>query len=317
MGYLTRMPLARFSSSIIGRTTWFGVYLAACTVFFSREILQVARLALSSDLYSHVLFIPFLSLGLTLTNRKLILRRVGRSAGIASVVFLAGALVSTLNLNFFSAVANVELLTLKMAGLVCLIWAGFLFFYGARAFREVVFPLLFLVLMIPVPTIVLDKVIAALQVGSAELSFRLFQIVGTPVLRQGMLLTVPGVTIEVAKECSGIRSSLAMLITCLLAGYLMLRTTTPRILLAVAVVPMLILKNAIRIDTLTLLAVHVNPQFLSGDLHRKGGVVFFVLGLLMLLPVLYWLQHSERRRLGAGTKDRQGDHQFLPPIAEA
>jgi exosortase/archaeosortase family protein len=97
----------------------------------------------------------------------------------------------------------------------------------------------------------------------------------------------------VAKECSGIRSTQALLITCLLAGHLFLRANWRRAALLVAAVPVLIIKNGVRIATLTLLAVRVDPSFLTGRLHHQGGFVFFALAMLILLPLLWLLQKTE------------------------
>jgi len=60
-------------------------------------------------------------------------------------------------------------------------------------------------------------------------------------------------------------------------------------------VPMLVIKNGIRIVTLTLLSIHVDPGFLHGKLHQRGGFAFFLLGLLILWPVLRWLQRAESK----------------------
>ena len=90
----------------------------------------------------------------------------------------------------------------------------------------------------------------------------------------------PTVAIEIADECSGIRSSLALVMTVLLAGHMFLTSAWKKALLALAVIPLTIVKNGIRIVSLTLLAVHVNPSFLTGQLHHEGGIVFFVLALL-------------------------------------
>jgi exosortase/archaeosortase family protein len=56
---------------------------------------------------------------------------------------------------------------------------------------------------------------------------------------------------------------------------------------------MMIVKNGVRIATLTILANNVNPDFLYGRLHREGGVVFFLLGLGLLLPVYWFLRRGE------------------------
>jgi exosortase/archaeosortase family protein len=64
-------------------------------------------------------------------------------------------------------------------------------------------------------------------------------------------------------------------------------------LLALAVIPLTIVKNGIRIVSLTLLAVHVNPSFLTGQLHHEGGILFFLLALALLSPLFRLLQRSE------------------------
>ena len=112
-------------------------------------------------------------------------------------------------------------------------------------------------------------------------------------MRRGLIFILPQVSIEVAKECSGIRSTQALLITCLLAGHLFLRANWRRAALLVAAVPVLIIKNGVRIATLTLLAVRVDPSFLTGRLHHQGGFVFFALAMLILLPLLWLLQKTE------------------------
>ncbi len=148
--------------------------------------------------------------------------------------------------------------------------------------------------MVPLPDVVLDRAIYALQEGSTEIAYLIFQAVGTPVLRHGFLLSLPGVAIEVAKECSSIRSSIALFITCLLAAHLYLRTGWKMLLLVLLSFPLSLIKNGIRIATLTLLSIYVDPGFLTGRLHHEGGFVFFLLAMLILWPVFSWLKNSEK-----------------------
>src|SRR5207245_1945207 len=145
----------------------------------------------------------------------------------------------------------------------------------------------------PIPDFLLNRVIFWLQTGSAEVSYAVFELLGVPIFRTGFVFALPGVTIEVAKECSGIRSSLALLITSLLAGHLFLRSAWRKAALTLATLPLLIVKNGIRIVTLTLLSIYVDPSFLTGRLHHEGGIVFFILALVILAPVLRLLQMSE------------------------
>jgi exosortase len=194
-----------------------------------------------------------------------------------------------------------ESLTVAILGIV-LIWAGgFLSFYGLAAAHAAAFPLIFLVLMIPLPEKALGWTVHLLQEGSTDVAYFLFDAVGVPVLRNGFVLTVPGIAIEVARECSGIRSSIALFITCLLAAYLYLRTPWKILAFILMVCPLAVVKNGIRIVTLTLLSIYVDPGFLNGNLHREGGFVFFLLALLLLFPVFAALERSERHPPNATT----------------
>ena len=149
---------------------------------------------------------------------------------------------------------------------------NFIAFYGKRAFQKALFPMLFLIFMIPIPFILLDPIIRILQVGSAQAVDGIFQIIGIPYYRDGMVFEFTGVTIEVAKQCSGIRSSLAMLITSVVAGYLILPSGWRRVVLIPVVVPITIFKNAVRITTITLLSIYVDEKFLTDSwLHHSRG----------------------------------------------
>jgi exosortase len=120
------------------------------------------------------------------------------------------------------------------------------------------------------------------------------------------MFSLAGIQIEIASQCSGIRSSLALVIASLLAGYLMLRSGWRRAVLLAAAVPMAVFKNGVRIAVLSLLAVHVHPKWLiSSDLHHEGGIVFYTLALLLLAPLLWALRRNDSlpRRRGADSAE--------------
>ena len=145
----------------------------------------------------------------------------------------------------------------------------------------------------PVPGILLNGAIGLLKRGSTEMVAALFTLTGTVYHREGFVFSLPTVVIEVADECSGIRSSLALVMTVLLAGHMFLTSAWKKALLAVAVIPLTIVKNGIRIVSLTLLALHVDPSFLNGQLHHEGGIVFFLLTLALVAPAFTLLRNSE------------------------
>ncbi len=156
------------------------------------------------------------------------------------------------------------------------------------------FSLLFLLLMVPLPDSLLNYAIYYLQEGSADIAGMIFDLARVPALRDGFIFRLAHLNIEVAKECSGIRSSIALLILALLVGHLFLQTLWKQALFVVLGLVMMIVKNGIRIATLTILAQYVDPGFLEGRLHHEGGVVFFLIGLLLLYPVFWLLQRSEK-----------------------
>ena len=177
-----------------------------------------------------------------------------------------------------------------------LVWvSGFIFSFGYKAFKKTLFPNLFLLFIIPIPTIILDEFIFYLQSGSAEVVEGMFGLLGLSFVRDGFVFQLPGVTIEVAKQCSGIRSTLALVITCVLASHIFLRGTWQRLLLILCIFPVTVIKNGIRIVTLTLLGMYVDMGFLTGGfLHKSGGFVFFIPALLLIGVIIWGLRRSEK-----------------------
>jgi exosortase len=280
------------------KTAWLAICIAACAALFLNPLRELLRLSLASDTYSHIVIIPLISILLIYFERDAIFRKTGGTSRFAVAFSSIGVLLYVLHRQFGFSISADGSLALAILGFLFLVWSGFSWVFGSRVFRAGLFPLLFLLLMVPLPVTVIDRFVVWLQWGSAGVTSWIFHATGTPVVRNGLFFTLPGITIEIAKECSGIRSATALLITCLAAGYLLLRLPWTRAVLVLATIPVLILKNGIRITTLTLLALHVNPGFLDGRLHHQGGVVFFAVGLLMLLPILWWLQEFEGNRFG-------------------
>jgi exosortase len=120
--------------------------------------------------------------------------------------------------------------------------------------------------------------------------------VGVPVFRDGFLFTLPGLTVEVAEQCSGIRSGISLFLVGILAGHIFLKSGWRKLALAAAVVPITIAKNGLRIVTISLLGAYVDRQVLSGPLHQAGGIPFFGVALVLLAVVLWALRRGERKK---------------------
>jgi exosortase len=266
---------------------WLGS-LAVCLV----PLKAMAHLSMSDPRYSHLLVIPVISAALIYRNKESIFSRKTwypkpglALLAIAAVLFEIGRSVP---------LGESESLSLTVLAIVVFWTTTFIICYGARSFRDARFALLFLLLMVPVPSTWMDNIIVALQTGSTELCYALFRLGGVPVYRHGFMFDLPVVGIEVAKECSSVHSACALLITGLLIGHLALRSLWSKIGLTLLTPAIAVLGNAVRIFLLWWLAAHVNMEFLTGNLHHRGGAVFAIIPLCILLALLAGARRLEQ-----------------------
>lgn len=281
-------------ASLRNTNFYFAVYLCVVSLIFVRTLSDLVAFASHYEYGSHIPLIPFLSAYLIFGRRKAIFSTVQHSFRTGGVLLFLGIAFFWMSHGHLVSLDQNDVLAWATASIVLICIAGFVICYGLGTSHRAIFPLLFLFLMVPIPTFVVERVIFLLREGSTSVTMGIFQIFNVPAVRNGFAISVPGVTIEIAQECSGIRSTLALLITCLLASYLFLRSNMRRIIFLSLIVPMAVVKNGIRIATLTLLSIYVDPGFLHGRLHHEGGIVFFVLALLLLAPILWLLRVSER-----------------------
>ena len=271
----------------------FATVVLASIGVAARAIVDLAGVVLASDEYSHLVLIVPLATALIYRERKSVFATVAPKIG-TSVTVLAvwGAAVGMLR-AFGGELPADQRLSASIFALVTFWIAAFCICFGTAAAKRALFPLAFLLLLVPVPDRVMSIAVSFLQHTSADTANWLFGIAGVPVLRQGQVFVFVNQQIEISKECSGIRSAISLLITGLLLGHLSLRSKWSKIALATAVLPLAIFKNGLRIFTLSVLAAYVDPSFLSGALHRDGGILFFALVLFALILVSRFLIRLE------------------------
>jgi exosortase len=257
-----------------------------------RDLLQNAK---QTDYYSHIPLIPVISAYFIFRKRKEIFERSPSFYLLGLFIIAAGAVLRLVGRglqadpNNYASIATFSALVF---------WLGsFLFLYGKEALRKTYFPAAFLIFAVPIPSILMEKIISVLVTASSSITNLLFKAIGVPFTREGSIFVLPGFSIEVAKECSGIRSSLALFITGILAGHLFLRKFWKKGVLALAVFPVAVFKNGLRIVGLYLLSYYIDMRFIEGDFHHKfAGSVFFAVGLVLLGLILWLLRRSEVRR---------------------
>lgn len=279
------------------RDYWWVLAIAAVIGAFSWPLFELGRFSLGSEVYSHILLVPLVSGYLIWTQRSLLPRRAAFSVRAAIVPVAAGGLVLLIYFALKSAgwkPPPADALALTTLAFLLLLTGTLAAFLGWAVIRAIAFPLGFLVFMLPMPGWIERGIETFLQHGSASVAYGLFTIAGTPVLRQDLVFQLPGIALEVARECSGIRSTLALFITSVVAGHLFLQSPWRRTLLAVAVIPLALLRNGVRIFTIGELCVRISPEMVHSYIHRQGGPIFFLLSLIPFSLFLLLLARSER-----------------------
>jgi exosortase len=282
-----------------GRWLLYAFWLVGSLIVFRLPIGATVNFAIQNGDASHILLIPFVSLSVIWLERRAISRSQAYCYSAATFLSLVAGAIAAVAVFAHRAWVLDQQLSFFILALVLFWIAGFLLFFGESAAYSAKFSLLLLLLAVPLPGPLLHATIYFLQRGSAEMVALLFDIARVPYLREGFIFQLGHFSIEIAEECSGIRSSMAVLILALLAAHFYIRSFPKQILFLVTSVLIMLVKNGIRIATLTMLALYVNPAFLFGRLHHEGGVVFFLIGMMLLFPVLWFLGRPEspKRRI--------------------
>ena len=272
---------------------------------FGQPLLGLANYAAHSSLHSYILLIPFVSGYLLYLRRDQLPKERVADLPFGIVLLACGLGVFAAHLLGAHSAGRVSadnyyFVLLTISFLCCLAAGGF-FFFGRDWMRAAAFPLAYLIFMVPMPDAMADALETASKYASAEVANVLFHLSGTPILRAGLVFQLPNITIEVAQECSGIRSSWVLLMTSILAANLFLKTPWKRIVPVAFIIPLAILRNGFRILVIALLCVNIGPQMIHSVIHRRGGPLFFALSLIPLFALLWWLRKGEHPSSTRGT----------------
>lgn len=256
----------------------------------------LARFAAGSDLYSYILLVPVISVFLVWWQRTTL-------PSDTTPVRVWAALPAALGLGFLALAFTTQpsdaspenrlaLVALAFVAFVAVACLGFL---GRRLVGALTFPIGFLIFLAPMPPSIVATVESFLQHGSAAAALAMFSITGTPVFYHDLIFRLPGINLRVAPECSGIHSSIVLFMVSLVAGYLFLRSPWRRTLLAIAMIPLALLRNGFRVFVIGELCVHVSPDMIDSYIHHHGGPIFFALSMVPFFALLWWLVRSERK----------------------
>jgi exosortase len=249
-----------------------SAWVLAVALLYGAVLVKLVHQWGTDPTYSHGFLVPPIALFLVWQERDRLRGASPRRSSLGLVliaVSLALYVLGSLGAELF--VARVSLIGV-LAGTV-------LYVFGWNHLRLVAFPLAFLVFMIPLPAIVFDRATVSLQLVASRMGEDLIRAADIPVLRDGNILTLPAITLEVNDACSGIRSLMALLSVAALVGYFSNGAWWKRALLAFAALPVAIGLNGVRIAVTGLAATQFGPAAASGLIHEASGWLVFVVAV--------------------------------------
>jgi len=252
--------------------------LALAGLLYAPILVRLVQQWWSDPNFSHGFFVPAFSAFVVWQDRsRLAAIRPSPSNWGLAVILIS---LCTLILGVFGAE-----LFLSRTSLLMLATGMILFFLGWEFLRAIMFPLLFLVLMVPIPAIVFSQITFPLQILASKLSATVLPFFGVPVFREGNVINLPAMPLEVAEACSGIRSLLSLTTLAIMYGYLLEKRVAIRVALALASVPIAVAANGLRIVGTGLLVQYWDPEKAEGFFHAFSGWLIFVVSLLMLFAL--------------------------------
>jgi exosortase len=225
--------------------------------------------------FSHGFFVPLFS-AFVIWQERSRLTAVSLRPSWSGLLFLASGLCVLI-----VGQMGAELFLSRLSSLIVL--AGLIIlFLGWSFFRSLLFPWAFLLLLIPIPTIVFNQITFPLQLLASKVASTTLPWMGVPVLREGNVIILPAMALEVAEACSGIRSLMSLMTLAVIYGYLMERKVSVRVLLACASIPIAVAANSFRIVGTGLLVQYWDPEKAQGFFHEFSGWLIFVISLILL-----------------------------------
>jgi exosortase len=266
--------------SHVRRLNWvpFSIIAVLLGVLYYGVIIKLVHDWYTLPDYSHGFLVPLFAAFLIWDKRKVLSATPIKQtwAGIVLVVFSIAVLIL--------GVYGVELFTARISFimlLVGLIWT----FFGWAMVHALRFPLLVLLLAIPFPAIVFNQITFPLQLLASRIASDILPLLGVPTLHEGNIIKLPIMDLEVAEACSGIRSLMSLFTLAVFYGYFLERTTSRRVILALASIPIAVAANVVRIVGTGLCVQYWDPDKALGFFHEFSGWVMFVISLACLYLV--------------------------------
>ena len=252
-----------------------AIIIASITILYFRVVRGLVADWINLPDFSHGFLIPLVSFYFIYERRKelSVLSPSGSWTGFVLLVFgIFLLLLGNLATEYFTMRFS---LLLVIGGII-------LFLLGKDYFKSLLFPLAFLIFMIPIPSILMDRITFPMQLFASKVAANTLYLINIPVLREGNVMLLANTSLEVAEACSGIRSLISLLALSVVFAYISQKITWKRVLLVISTFPIAIIANAARVSGTGILAHYYGDKVAQGFFHGFSGWILFVVAFVCL-----------------------------------
>lgn len=259
-------------------TTFFVLILLSLVALYYKIFIGLIHAWSTNDNYSHGFFIPFITIYMIYMIREELGRQNIQPQNIGLVLLIAGLsqlLIGKIGSEFF----------IQRTSMILVLFGLLMFFFGISFTKKMLIPVLYLFFMIPLPSIVWNKIAFPMQLFSSALTEKMIQLFNIAVFREGNILYLAETTLEVVDACSGLRSLMTMFALSALIVWFSKSSIFWKWILFFSAVPIAVLLNVLRLTITAILASKYGGEAAQGVLHEFSGFVTFSCGLIVLLIV--------------------------------
>ncbi len=266
------------------------ILASAFVLIYSHAIATLISDWFNDPNFSHGFLIPFVAAYMVWHKKNILKAIEDRPSSSGIIVIIFGMLC------FLAGTIGSELFVMRSSMIITI--AGMvIYLFGVKTFKAVLIPIIYLILMIPLPAIIWNKIAFPLQLFAAHLSSEMIQLIGIPVLREGNILHLANTSLQVVDACSGIRSLTSLLALSGAFAFIAPMKTIKKWILFFAAVPIAIVVNIVRLTITAVMATYIGPEAAQGFLHELSGIlVFFVALALVYLTFIIEMKLENKQK---------------------